>query len=958
MSQRFMPHRAYAFMPFPRMLSLRGLVLALSIAASTAAVASGAQGTSASAPAAASAAVALPDKVSAGPCIEGICEYVLGNGLRVLLFPDATTPTVTVNIAYGVGSVHENYGETGMAHLLEHLLFKGTPTHPDIPGELKKRGIDANATTSFDRTNYYGTFPANDETLTWLLNLEADRMVHSFVAKKDLDSEMTVVRNEMERNENSPAAVLAQRVRSTAYLWHNYGNSTIGARSDVEGVPIANLQAFYRAWYRPDNATLVVAGRIEPAKTLALVNTAFAKVKKPATPLPAFHTIEPTQDGEREVTVRRSGDLRVLIASYHVPSANHADGAALSVLANVLSDTPSGRLHKALVQTKLAAATGAGNDNVRDAGLFSVSAIAPNNGDMAKLQAELLRQIEQLGEKPVTAEEVALAKQRIANAWERSLTDVNAVAMGLTSAVAAGDWRLYFFRRDQIEKVTAGDVNRVARAYLKSSNRTLGRFVPTDEADRAEIPASPPVAALLRGYSGKAAVAAGEVFDPTPANLDARTQTFVMGDALKVSLLPKDTRGDTVQVNANFRFGDVAAIKRHPDLAGSVAGAMLMRGSKSLSREQIAQRLDALRTTGSVGGGMQGAYISFDSRRDTLADALVLAADLLRNPGFPKDEFEQLRLQAITGLEAARKEPGTVVSQAMGAHFDPWPADHPLAFRSLDEQLAQWKALKLEDAIAYHRAFYGTSAGEIAIVGDFDPAAVKAQLQALFADWRSPVPYVAIDTRYTAVEAESRHMETPDKANAVVAVRGNLPLNDTDPDYAALIVANHVLGGGTLASRLGKHLREQEGLTYGVSSSLHADSSPDGTDDAGSLSIQAIAAPENVQRLIAGLREEVARLVREGITAKELGDGVGTLLTQRRQARADDDVVASLLARNLYLGRTMAWSANLDARLRALTVDQVNAAIRKHFKPETLSVYAAGDFAGASAKAQAAQNAK
>ncbi|WP_460712664.1 M16 family metallopeptidase [Lysobacter terrae] len=896
-------------------------------------------------------AIALPRGVSAGPCIEGICEYTLGNGLRVLLFPDATTPTVTVNIAYGVGSVHENYGETGMAHLLEHLLFKGTPTHPDIPAELKQRGIDANATTSFDRTNYYGSFPANDASLAWLLGLEADRMVHSFIAKKDLDSEMTVVRNEMERNENSPAAVLAQRVRSTAYLWHNYGNTTIGARSDVEGVPIANLQAFYRAWYRPDNATLVVAGRIDPARTLALANAAFAKVRKPATPLPAFHTIEPAQDGERDVTVRRSGDIRVLMAAYHAPSSNHADGAALSVLANVLSDTPSGRLHKALVETKLAAAAAAGSDNVRDAGLFSVSAIVPNDGDMAKVQAELLRQIEQLGDKPVTAEEVARAKQRIANAWERSLTDVNAVAMGLTSAVAAGDWRLYFLRRDQIDKVTVDDVNCVARAYLKSSNRTLGRFVPTDRPDRAEIPATPSVAALLQGYAGKAAVAAGEKFDPTPANLDARTQTFVLGNGLKVSLLPKDTRGDTVQVNANFRFGDVATIKRHPAPAGSVAGAMLMRGSKTLSREQIAQRLDALRTTGSVGGGIQGAYISFDSRRDTLADALALAADLLRNPAFPQSEFEQLRLQAITGLEAARKEPGTVVSQAMGAHFDPWPVDHPLAFRSLDQQLAQWKALKLADVIAYHRDFYGTAQGELTIVGDFDPVPVKAQLQTLFADWSAPTPYVAIDTHYTDVAAESRRMETPDKANAVVAARSNLPLNDTDPDYAALMVANHVLGGGTLASRLGKRLRQKEGLTYGVSSSVNADSSPDGRDDAGSLAIQAIAAPQNVDRLITGLREEVATLVRDGITAKELQDAVNALLTQRAQARADDDVVASVLARNLYLGRTMAWSANIDAQLRALTVDQVNAAIRRHFKPETLSVYAAGDFAAASAKA-------
>ena len=307
--------RSPAFLP----ISPRALALACTLALATpACLAAGASTT--------------PKGVTAGPCVEGICEYRLSNGLRVLLFPDASKPTVTVNIAYGVGSVHENYGETGMAHLLEHMLFKGTPKHGDIPGELKKRGIEANATTSLDRTNYYGSFPANAETLDWLLGLEADRMVHSFVAKKDLDSEMTVVRNEMERNENSPNGVMFQRLRSTAYLWHNYGNSTIGARSDVENVPIERLQAFYRSHYRPDNATLIIAGRIDPAASLELAHLHFGKLARPKTPLAAAYTVEPTQDGEREVNVRRSGDTRFIGLAYHTPGTAHPDSAALDVL--------------------------------------------------------------------------------------------------------------------------------------------------------------------------------------------------------------------------------------------------------------------------------------------------------------------------------------------------------------------------------------------------------------------------------------------------------------------------------------------------------------------------------------------------------------------------------------------------------------------------------------------------
>ncbi|MET0716948.1 MAG: pitrilysin family protein, partial [Pseudoxanthomonas sp.] len=785
--------------------------------------------------------------IVAGPSIEGISEYRLANGLRVLLFPDATKPTVTVNVVYGVGSVNENYGETGMAHLLEHMQFKGTPTHGDISGEMKKRGIEFNASTSLDRTDYFASFPASDETLTWVLDLEADRMVNSRVARKDLDSEMTVVRNELESRENNPGGVLFERIRSTAFLWHNYGKSTIGARSDVEGVPIERLQAFYRQWYQPDTATLIVAGRIDPEKTLQLVAERFGRIAKPTRTLPRYYTVEPTQDGEREVTVRRVGDLNLTAVAYHIPAVTHADNAALSVLGDLLGHTPGGRLHKALVESKLAAGAGAFAESMRDPGLLGAYVVVPKDGDSAKAQAELLKQVEKLAERPVTQAEVDESRQRIANSFDLYFTDVNAVGMGLSEYLAAGDWRLLFTTRDAIDKVTAADVNRVAAAYLKSSNRTLGRFVPTDKPDRAEIPAAPEAARVVENYKGRAVVAAGENFDPSPQNLQARTQIFTLGDGLSVALLPKKTRGETVVVNANFRFGDVASVTGRQDAAG-MAGAMLMRGSKTMTRQQIDQRFEALKTQANVGGSLQGASINLHTRRAQLADALGLAADVLRNPTFPDSEFEQLRLQAITGLEASRKEPANIASLALSRHFDPWPAGHPLHVRTLDESLAATKALKLEDLAAFHRDFYGTAEGEIAIVGDFDPAAVRKQLETLFAGWKSPKPFAPIDTQYTDVPARRERFETPDKANAGLMARQNLPLKVIDADYPALVVANRIFGGGALKSRLGDRIRQKEGLSYGVASGIRADDSRDGKDNAGHLSLHAIAAPQNMDK--------------------------------------------------------------------------------------------------------------
>lgn len=894
------------------------------------------------APVQASGPAPLPRGMTAGPCVEGICEYRMANGLRVLLFPDATKPSVTVNLVYGVGSLHENYGETGMAHLLEHLLFKGTPRNPDIPGEMKKRGIRYNATTGLDRTNYFGSFNADDATLDWLLALEADRMVNSNIAQADLDSEMTVVRNEMERNENNPASVLLQRVRSIAFDWHNYGNLPIGARADVEGVPLQNLRAFYRTYYQPDNALLVVAGRIEPAKVLPRIAAHFARVPAPKRTLPRFHTAESPQDGEREVTVRRNGELRVLAAAYHIPAMAHPDSAALAVLGNVLGDTPRGRLHKALVETKLAAGSFASGEGLRDPGLFSLIAVVPPTGEMEAVERALLQQAEAIAATPVTEQEVEEAKQRIANGIELLLTDVNAVGMALSESQAAGDWRLLFVRRDAIANVTAADVNRVAAAYLKPSNRTLGRFVPTPTPDRAVIGAAPAVSTLVDGYVGRGAIEAGEAFEATPANIAARLQSFTIGDGLQVRLLPKKTRGGTVIVDANFRFADEAAVTGRAD-AGGWVGSMLMMGSKTMTREQISARFDALKTNASVDGSLQGASISLLGRRETLADALALAADVLRNPAFPADQFEQQRLQAITGLESQRSEPASIASRALSRHFDPWPKTHPYASRTLDESLAALKAVTLDQVRAYHADLYGTSEGEIVIVGDFDPVAVKAQLQALFADWKAPVAYAPIRTRYTPVAATRATFSTPDKPNAVVVARHNLSLNTVDADFPALNIANMILGGDSLKSRLADRIRQREGLSYTVGSGLSADNSREGRDDAGSLSMQAITAPQNAAKVEAALREEFTRIVEQGVTEQEVRDAVASVLASRQRGRGEDGVVASLTGAHVAYGRDWAFESARDAAYSALTVEEVNAAIRRHFKPAELTVVVAGD---------------
>jgi zinc protease len=274
------------------------------------------------------------------------------NGLRVLLFPDASKPKLTVNMTYLVGSRHEGYGETGMAHLLEHVLFIKTTKRDSVKQDLTDHGAEWNGTTSFDRTNYFETVTASDENLKWAIELEADRMVNCKISKEIMAPEMTVVRNEFEMGENNPNGMLYQRTLEAAYTFHNYGKSTIGARSDIENVPYNRLQAFYQKYYQPDNAVLTIAGKFDESKALADVAGAFADVPRPQRTLDKTYTVEPTQDGERTVALRRVGDVQAVMAAYHIPAATHPDAAVVEVLSTVLGESPSGRLYKAMVDNK------------------------------------------------------------------------------------------------------------------------------------------------------------------------------------------------------------------------------------------------------------------------------------------------------------------------------------------------------------------------------------------------------------------------------------------------------------------------------------------------------------------------------------------------------------------------------------------------------------------------------
>lgn len=898
-----------------------------------------------------------PVKVTA---VEGITEYRLHNGMRVLLFPDASKPTLTTNIVYLVGSRHENYGETGMAHLLEHLLFKPTANFGIKKGTrspvevLNASGAEFNGTTANDRTNYFSVFPANEDNLRTMLELEADRMVNSPIDQNDLWStktnsgEMTVVRNEFEMGESDPLNVTTQRLQAAAFDWHNYGKSTIGARSDIEHVNVARLRAFYKNYYQPDNAVLMVAGRFDEAKVLRQVNAIFGKIPRPTRVLQPTYTVEPTQDGERAVTVRRSGGTQYVGAGYHVPASAHVDSAAMSLLTHILTDAPGGRLHKALVETRLATRLDSDSSTSPEQGYRIFGAVVPKELPLDVTQETMLKVLEGLKTQPVTEDEVTRARLALLKQVDLTMNDTASLTIGLTESLAAGDWRLFFLRRDQIEKLDAKAVQAAAEKYLKASNRTVGRFIPTDTPDRTEVPDNPDVARLVANYQGHPAIAQGEAFDPSPANVDARTERFTLPNGLKGALLPKKTKGGTVSVSLQLRTGSEAALRGQAN-AGMYAGALLTSGSEHYTRQQIKDNFDKLKAQLSINANATGITANITTVRENLPAAMALLAEVLQKPTYAPTEFAEFQRDQINRIEQGMPEPDQLASNAFERLIDSTPEGHVLHKSTLPQQLVEARAVKVEQVRAFHAAFYGADNATFAAVGDFDAPALKAQLASLFGGWKAAQPYVRIPQLVRNASGENIVLQAPDKASSMMLAVVPVPLKDDAATYPALLMANQMLGGGALRSRLADRIRQKDGLSYGIGSQLNVPA----RDASGFWLVYAMSAPENTQKVVTAMREEIARALKDGFTEAELVEAKKGWKQGEEVYRTMDAGLAGRLGYYLTLDRTMAHDKQLEAAVAALTVAQVNEAMRLYVKPEALSVVMAGDFAKSAASAGA-----
>jgi zinc protease len=923
----------------------------------------------------------LPAGARAVVAEDGIEEYRLDNGMKVLLVENRVAPVVTVMVVYRVGSRNEATGYTGATHLLEHMMFKGTPTFnkakgAQIAATLQRIGANFNATTWYDRTNYFETVPSDQMELA--IKLEADRMRNSYVADEDRQSEMTVVRNELERGQNEPSEVLDEAVYAAAFREHPYHHPTIGWRADVEGVPTERLKEFYDTFYHPNNATVIIVGDFERAQALGLITKYFGAYSASTTAIPEVYTEEPEQQGERRLVIRRAGELAIVQMAFHTPGVlgqkgvlsnkELAERAAnppeendiypLVVLSAALSNGVTSRLYQALVETQLAVYAVTNADQHRDPGLFNIIAMVNPEVEPKRVEETILSELTKVVEEGLTEQEIEKAKQQIIAQEAYSRDGTFNIALLMSEAEAVADWRFYKDYSKRIGRVKGEDVKRVAREYLTEDNRTVGYFIPKQagggKGNGDGVPKSagskrafprglqfyrePGVADA--GESGGAGGALSASAEKSGAKAGADFSSRISRKQLQSGatlLVLENHATPTISLRGSLRAGSYFEPGDKPGLA-RITAEMLERGTKRRDKLEIASELEAVGAQVDFSADPFAVNIAARMLAKDLPAVLASMAEMLRSPSFPADELEKLKQQAIAGIQEQQASTGFRAYEKLSALiFDP---TNPFYLHPGEKLIESINSITAEDVRSFHRTRYGGRSLILSLVGDVDTIEVQRQFEELFNDFTGPES-VDINVKDPEPQRESRRevVLLKDKASVDILLGTAAPLRRLSEDYYAALLANKALGESTLSSRLGLEVRDREGLTYGINSRFRAPSLA-----AGPWYIGVSVNPNNVERAINSALNVMRDYVEHGIDPEELENEKASATGAFKVGLATNGGLAQALWNSEFHNLGLDYINRFPQIVESITIEEVNAAIRKYFRPDHLTIVIAGDY--------------
>ncbi|MCC6443691.1 MAG: insulinase family protein [Armatimonadetes bacterium] len=898
-------------------------------------------------------------------------ETVLPNGLKVLTKEAHAAPVVSFQVWYRVGSRNERPGITGISHLIEHMMFKGTPTLPkgEISRLLTKNGASFNAGTSNDFTFYYETLAS--DRLEMAVRIEADRMQNSLMPAAEHKSEMTVVRSELEGGENDPTDVLWKEVVAAAFKAHPYQWPVIGWRSDVEGIQTSEIRQYYRTFYHPNNATVVIVGDFDTPKALALVRKHFGKIP-PARSIPKVRTVEDPQRGERRVTVRREGNTAYALMAYHTPAIGHPDLYALDMLDQILSGGRSSRLYQALVEKQLATSTSSGASTSRDPDLFTLSATVRNGIEPGEVEKALLAEAEKIQAQPPLDAEMQKARSQIESyfTYEKDSTSGQASRLGYFETI--GSWKYMNTYLDRIRRVTPQQVQEAARKYLTATNRTVGLYLPTAPADGpGAAPGGPPQSSRQQGWLSPWAKTERVAWYRRPSTAQERARTAPRPSAAKpggkpspasapkattksslakpirtvlpngiVVLAQENHSNPTVAITGSLMAGSVLDPPGKWGLSSMVA-SILNRGTRTRTSLQIAEAMESVGASVSVSGGQESIAFSGRCLTKDFDLTLELLADMLRNPSFPREEMEKLRLQRLAGLREAEDDTASRAARRFSQIL--YPEGHPFREPTAEAQAAAYRSFTRDDLTGFYERYYGPETATLVIVGDIGTSQAIEKIKSLFGDWPSKGRSRALEVSTVPTLSKTVREVIPmmDKTQVDIVIGQPSDLKRTAPDYYAANVMNTILGGGSgLSSRMAQNIRDKMGLAYGIYSYFDAGLT------AGPWAVSLGTNPANVDKAIQGTLAEISRIREKGVERREFQDAID-FITGSYTVRLETNAgVASMLLGIETYGLGLDYISRISGIYRALTPEQVNRTARKYLTPSSLAVVIAGPHRG------------
>jgi zinc protease len=865
----------------------------------------------------------------------GISSYTLSNGFKIILIPFPTASNVRVELLVKTGSKLEGYGETGMAHLLEHMLFKGAGNRKNIKDDLTAMGANWNGTTTADRTNYFETLSSDPQKLDEVIRLEADRFIRSKFTKADLDSEMTVVRNELENSERSPSRLVFDALGRNSFVWHGYSRSTIGARSDIENTSYEALRAFHRKHYRPDNAALIVSGNFDRQRILKLASKLFAEAKNPSTSKQENWTFDSPQALTQRSELYASVGTTLVASAWKLPGVTERDAHALDLAAAAICNADWGSLRKELVTNRgLAVSANCYTSTDADYARFVAIAKAGQEADAETLSKQLIQHIQEAASKGVTQEQLERARLSEINDFERALDTHESIAQIASEYEVAGDWRLMFWVRDLVKSVQLEEANAALKKWVVSTNR--GDVLLRHADKPAPVVIAPPAPAATR-TDGKTWPSIFSEADPAPKSLfdlAQATRTFQLDtDKAQASLISRKTQGDKVWLVFENDFGSADTLK-DKRAACSAASALMKFGGNGLTRDELNRRMEELKANWNI--GLSG--IALEVPRKNIQNAFEMLFAVWAAPLLPVDEFNSYKAGLVASYESQLKNSVAVAANTSRLRFDNFPSGHWSKPQTLETQIADIKSLSYEEVKRCASDFAKISHVRVGVVGNLQEEDVRALWQKTSTSKASAIAYQRVPdpTAPSVVDTTPIRIEMPDTTNARVTGSVVVALNRKAKDFPALQIAVEVVGGNA-SSLIWKELREKDGLAYSTGMTLNGSM----LDDRTTIMLYATSASAQADKAMEKLKAVLQRVLHDGLSDADVDRAKKTWAERRKAYLGKESNFASTMADALSDGYDFMAREQFDKAIAQVTANQATEVLRKYLS-NTPMVWAVG----------------